>query len=122
LAFRIEGAPNGAGFAIWEKDPVDLTIGEVESDSGQDDDRGSVDEAVAWLEAFLSDGPVKASEAKSKSAKDGLRDRTLNRAKKRLRVETTQKDRCWWWSLPGKGISDDRESERVEKSSSTFRF
>lgn len=121
LAFRIEGAPNGAGFAIWEKDPVALTIGEVEADSGSEDDRGSVDEAVAWLEAFLSDGPVKASEAKSRSAKDGIRDRTLNRAKKKLKVGTTQKDRCWWWSLPGKD-GGDRESEDVEKSSSTFRF
>jgi putative DNA primase/helicase len=37
LAYRIESGPNGAGFAVWEADPVDLSIGEVESEQSGDD-------------------------------------------------------------------------------------
>jgi len=64
-------------------------------------------EAVEWLQSFLSEGPVKASEAKRQSKKDGLAEITLKRAKKKLGIETEQKDRCWWWKKPGQSIDSD---------------
>jgi hypothetical protein len=99
LAYRIESATNGAGRAKWEDGPVEITIGEVESDGGSED-RSAIEEAVEWLRAFLAEGAVKASEAKKQAGRDGVSEVTLKRAKKRLGVMAEQRERCWWWRLP----------------------
>jgi Bifunctional DNA primase/polymerase, N-terminal/AAA domain len=119
LAFRIESGPNKAGFAVWEEGTVSTTIGEVESDEGGDD-RSALQEAVDWLRAFLSEGEVQASEAKKKSRADGIAERTLKRAKKKLRVVTFQKDRSWWWKLPGDTTNNPEECEEESETSFTF--
>ncbi len=119
LAFRIQSGANKAGFAVWEEGTVSTTIGEVESDDGSDD-RSALREAVNWLRAFLSEGAVQASETKKKSRADGIKERTLDRAKKQLRVKSFQKDRFWWWQLPGETTTDAEESEEETETSFTF--
>lgn len=129
LAFRIESSDNGAGFAVWEEGTVDLTIAEVESEGGAED-RSALDEAQAWLLSFLSEGPVKASEAKRKANQDGISERTLKRAKKTMEIVTEQRDRCWWWRLPNKsqGLGsteeegDNNPQEDSEQAESSFVF
>ena len=79
---------------MWEDGTVEITIHEVESDGGGED-RSALEEAIEWLSGFLSDGPVKASEAKRQAGKDGVAERTLKRAKQRLRIIAEQKERCW---------------------------
>lgn len=109
LAYRIQSGSNGAGFAVWEEGTVDITIGEVEAD-GSDEDLSAIEEVVEWLQGFLSDGPVKASEIKSQSSKEGFSYITVKRAKKKLRIDAKQSDRAWWWSLPeGSQVQSDSE-------------
>jgi hypothetical protein len=129
LAYRIKSSDNGAGFAVWEEGTVDLTIAEVESEGGAED-RSAVDEAQAWLLSFLSEGAVKASEAKRKANQDGISERTLKRAKKTMEIVTEQRDRCWWWRLPDKwqGFKvnaeedDNNPQEESEQAESSFVF
>jgi hypothetical protein len=118
LAYRIESADNGSGRAVWEDGTVEITISEVESDGGGDD-RSAVEEAIEWLSGFLSGGPVKASEAKKQSGKDGIAERTLKRAKQRLRVTAEQKERCWWWSLPDQSLEDGPDEDNPQESGET---
>jgi len=80
LAYQIESADNGAGFAVWQEGTVDVSVGEVEAE-GAGEDRSALTEAVEWLRSFLSDGPVKAVEALRQSKKDGVTEITLKRAK-----------------------------------------
>lgn len=119
LAYRIESGPNKAGFAVWEEGTVETTIGEVESDDGSDD-RSALQEAVDWLRAFLSEGEVRAAEAKKKSRAEGISERTLKRAKKKLCIETFQKDRSHWWQLPDEPANNPEDGEAVIESSFTF--
>lgn len=114
LAYRIRSSDNGAGFAEWEEGTVDISIAEVEAD-GVGDDRSAMEEAINWLNSFLSEGPVKASEAKREANKDGITEATLKRAKKRLRVESYQRDRSHWWRLPE---GEDKVEEATDDHSS----
>jgi len=118
LAYRIESADNGAGFVVWEDGPVSITISEVESDGGGED-RSAIEEAIEWLSGFLSDGPVKASEAKKQAGRDGITERTLARAKKKLRIIAEQKERCWWWSLPDQSLEDGPDEDNPPESGET---
>ena len=106
LAYRIESATNGAGFAVWQDGTVDISIGEVEADDGGED-RSALAEACEWLRSFLAEGPVKSGEAIPQARKDGISEMTLKRAKKVVGVETEQKHRGWWWKLPGQTIGGD---------------
>jgi hypothetical protein len=61
------------------------------------------DDAVEFLRGILASGPVTAAEAKSKAAKAGISDRTLDRAKRLLGVRTHKKgfeSSAWVWELP----------------------
>jgi len=119
LAFRIVSGPNKAGFAVWEEGTVSTTISEVENDEGRDDG-SALEEAVDWLRGFLSEGEVLASEGKKKSRADGIKERTLERAKKKLRVKSYQKDRSWWWQLPGDTTNNAPGCEEDSETKFTF--
>lgn len=56
--------------------------------------------AVEFLRKFLKHGPRKAAEIKEAAAEAGFTERTLNRAKQRLGIDSSQKRREWWWELP----------------------
>ena len=122
LAYRIQSGSNGSGFAVWEEGTVEISINEVENEGGSED-RSAIEEAVEWIRGFLSDGAVKAAEAKKQAFKDGIADRTLNRAKKKLGVKTEQRERVWWWQLSEQSNSSEAPSSDVRKESgSTFTF
>jgi hypothetical protein len=125
LAYRIQSGDNGAGFAVWEEGTVDITIGEVEAD-GSDGDQSTIGEVVEWLQGFLSEGRIKASEIKKQSLKEGFSWITVKRAKKKLEVVAKQLERAWWWSLPegSQGTSNSEEigSDNPSESDSTFVF
>jgi hypothetical protein len=118
LAYRIESADNGSGRAVWEDGTVEITISEVESDGGGED-RSAVEEAIEWLSGFLSGGPVKAAEAKKQAGRDGITERTLARAKKKLRIIAEQRERCWWWSLPDQSLEDGPDEDNPQESGET---
>ena len=66
------------------------------------DNRSKFDEAVEWLRAKLEHGARRSSDLLKEAPKDGISERTLNRAKDSLKVSAHQKHptiRGWVWEL-----------------------
>ncbi len=91
LAYRIE-----QGRIQYESEPLEMSSDELLMQGTQQ----SLDIACAWLLAQLSAGPQPATNLQIAAAVEGIADRTLARAKKRLGVESTKKKDHWVWSLP----------------------
>lgn len=87
----------------WQAGTVDIDVNEamgVNADAIQDD---PIDEAVEWLRGEMFNGPVAAKDIESRADRDGIRPRTLARAKKKLGIEsgreggTGAKGRWMWF-------------------------
>jgi hypothetical protein len=57
-------------------------------------------EAADWLRERLEEGAQKASDLYRDAAERGISERTLERAKKALKVRSQQMGRAWFWVLP----------------------
>ena len=55
--------------------------------------------AKAFLLGTLADGPVKASEVRAEAERSGISEKTLNRAKKVMGIESVQRDGAWYWEV-----------------------
>lgn len=70
-------------------------------------------EAELWLQDYLTEqGAAPSKMAKADAAKAGIRERTLQRAAKRVGVATDSRGfpRVTWWQLPGASSGDSRAS------------
>jgi hypothetical protein len=101
LAFCIAGSP---GMIWWENDPVTITADEAlaKEHATKDGNHSAMSEAEAWLRDSLSCGPVKAKEIKDAARRDGIADRTLDRAANSLGVVRGPGSwgGPWVWSWP----------------------
>ena len=104
LAYTIEAAGDaGSPVVLWDAEPVTVSADDALGiDHGERRDSSALDEAVDWLHALLADGPVKAKEAKQRAEDDGIKPRTLDRAKTKLRVVAGPDEwrGPWVWRLP----------------------
>lgn len=101
LAYRLNGIPGGPAWIEWEPDPVDTTADDALAPAtGRDDDGPALGEAKAWLRGELADGPQPATDIKKQASKDGIKSRTLDRAKEALNVTSYRDGKTWWWKLP----------------------
>jgi AAA domain/Domain of unknown function (DUF3854) len=109
-AFTVEETQNGAGSLVWEAGPLP-TYAEVEAMIRgvliKPEEAGAREEARDFLREILGEGTV-WSETILKAAEDnGIKRRTLFRAKKDLRVRSGRvgapgsPDAAWYWWLPG---------------------
>ena len=101
LAFRIDGDP---ARLTWESGPVDLNAdGVLAAMAGRGGD-GTRDEAREWLRDVLSPGPQPAADVKERAGADGIKPRTLDRAKADLGVKATREGYGsagrWMWYMP----------------------
>ncbi|GIW96964.1 MAG: hypothetical protein KatS3mg111_0297 [Pirellulaceae bacterium] len=100
LAYRIEGEP---ARLVWESEPVEMTADEAlaaQAEAGANG--GGVADAVEWLGQRLSDGPKPAKDMIDEWTNgEGGSKRTLDRARKRLRVDAYRPEipGPWWWRL-----------------------
>jgi hypothetical protein len=82
-----------------------LTAAALLADRGTDEERTERDEAVEWLVAWLTDaehgGEGKAGDIIKAAAKDGIAERTLQRARRRAGVTTVKSGLRggWLWRL-----------------------
>ena len=88
----------------WDSKPVHMTANEAmaAADEAMRDRSEAMRHAKEWLRELLAGGPVTAAEAKDKAEAEGISDRTLARARKRLGV-VAEKDGYqgpWTWRLP----------------------
>lgn len=58
------------------------------------------DNAEEFLQIALANGRMKATEIQTLAEKNGIKSRTLNRAKKSIGIESEQKSGHWVWLLP----------------------
>lgn len=84
---------------VWDSNPVHLTATEaMQSEAGT----GKREEAKDWLRAKLADGAVPSNEVMDDAERNGLRRRTLMRAKEELGIESEKQGftDTWLWHLP----------------------
>jgi len=121
LSFDIR--PHGSGGALvvaWDRKPVEITADDaLDPDS---DESGSLAEAMEWLESELSGASRPAKDTKAKAKKDGIAERTLMRAKKRLLVKAEHvgfgEGSRWMWTLPDTGNPKDAKPSRPDNLAS----
>jgi hypothetical protein len=98
----------------WDSAPVTMTADEALAAEVTDGGGSALQEAVAWLQDVLADGPLKAVDAKARAAADGIAPRTLDRAKSTLNVETTRQGfgGPWVWALPARSAPSSPEERQ----------
>jgi hypothetical protein len=106
LAFQVEPrTPGEAPCVAWDPEPVTVSADEALAGRPTKGGGGAVEEAVAWLEDALAEGPEPAADIKARSRADGISPRTLDRAKAELNVVAAPDGfrGPWVWRLPKEG-------------------
>lgn len=91
------------------------SVKEVMRAEGQPDDREAMNDAMAWLSAYLNDvgGSDMAREIKKNARKAMISDSAIDRAKLKLRLKSKQqgfgKDKAAHWYLPEAWPEDDAD-------------
>jgi len=101
LAFEIIGDP---GRISWEQDPVEMTADEAIAKVNKGaSGRSAVDEAEDWLKEALANGRMPTAELTAAAKDAGISAKTLERAKKKLRVKSGPSafGEKWQCELPG---------------------
>lgn len=95
------------------------TVTDILGSRGGDDgeSRTERDEAVEWLKGYLKDngGDVTAGDAIKAAAKDGIAERTLQRARLRAKVASAKGGlrEGWRWRLNAEGDTEGAEGARL---------
>ena len=116
LAFTISGKPPALQ---WEAEPVILTADELLAmEVGGRKRQSALAEAVDWLKSFLGSGPKLANEVHASATEAGIKRRTLERAKKELKINNGPDGfgGAWVWRLPA-SASDPQDSPECASSS-----
>lgn len=106
LVFGVtSSAANGAARVEWHGesslDAADLMRAPLE-----EEEKSALEEALELLKDELSDGPMAAKQVKLNAKREGVSERTLNRAKARLKVRSTKEAYGWTWKMPKKPEKD----------------
>lgn len=93
------------GRVEWDDQPVHMTADEAFSGTAEHPDEAGtkVADAEEWLKSALANGAQTAKEIKKQAAENCITERTLERAKSRLNVVSTNKGvfgNAWFWMLP----------------------
>lgn len=92
----------------WSDKPVQMTAEEIIAAAAQSAECGPAqEEACEWLRSMLAGGEQPATELKRIAKEDGIRERTLLRAKARLAIVAHRTGfgpgGAWTWKLPDNG-------------------
>jgi hypothetical protein len=95
LAFKIS---RDTGFQ-WLGECDDISVDELLAYKSANSRDEKVREAMAFLEEILLDGKILSTEVLELAADNGISEKTLYRAKKKLGVVSDKQDGQWYWSL-----------------------
>lgn len=101
LGYSIQPATNGASHVVW--DPNVISGADLESllEQAPPGEASRLAEAIEWLKAKLSGGPVPSKNLLKDAKQDGVAEKTLRRAKDVLRAEASKNGSGGWdWKLP----------------------
>jgi putative DNA primase/helicase len=122
LAFRIEGATvaSAAGLlstsrVAWDSEVVEMTADTAMEGDTTQRSTSALDDAEDWLSDALSDGPMPAIELSELANSEGISQKTLQRARKKLGIKPAKlgMKEGWVWSLPSKmakAAEDDHQN------------
>lgn len=98
--FRVIGTDTAA-LIEWDPLPVETDADEL-LDSEHTSEHSQRIDAMGWLESRLQEGSVEARTLLEEARADGLSERTLYRAKKKLHVESKRESPtgAWQWVMP----------------------
>ena len=112
IRYHVEDDGKGRPLIAWHDEPVNVDIEEALAQHPRGDGRGRPaderDAAVAFLQSSLAHGPRPAAELIEEAREgEGITKRTLDRARKDLRVEAYRPDPkgVWFWRLPAVQIA-----------------
>ncbi len=99
LAFSIDG-PLGHPKITFEKDPVDMSAGELLADKEEKENWSCLREAEIFLKETLKTGEaISSKEIYKLASSEDIAIRTLKRAKDRMKIHIYQENRQWLWRL-----------------------
>lgn len=105
LRYKIVQREDALGPTVeYEIDPNPVTLEDLEP-TGESDQPGELDEAIAWLKETLRDGAMGAKEINRMAGEVGIAQKTLKRAKRQLGVRSERQSQgndgegTWCWSL-----------------------
>ena len=94
IGYFIGTKPTSGGIAphvLWDDAPVDLTANQaLAAASSALKDGGAMERAKEFLRELLADGPAGAEEGGETAEANGIRSRTLDRARSRLRRQSQE--------------------------------
>lgn len=110
LAFSVaSSAANGAARIEWQGGSS-LNAGELMRAPLEEEEKTALEEAMDFLKDELSDGPMAAKQVKLNARREGVSERTLNRAKARLKIRSNKEAYGWTWTMPGASDNQDGRS------------
>jgi hypothetical protein len=116
LAFTIQPIPgHDQPVVVWEANPVSLSADDaLGGDQAGAGGGTAVDEAKEWLRDALSDGARPAKDVRAAAESDGIKARTLDRAKVALHVIADREGYAskgrWMWSIPHSAPSEPKNA------------
>jgi putative DNA primase/helicase len=99
-----------ASSVAWENEPVTMTANQALAADGGREDGAALQEAVEFLRAELTGGPISRKTVKAGADANGISQATLRRAKSKLGVKAHKDGMAggWFWQLPS---AEDAQSE-----------
>ena len=92
----------------------------VRSQAPSNSRSSALSEATAFLAQLLAAGKLRQAEIEEAAKEAGHHGRTLQRAKRSLRIKSRKEPDGWWWELPEKhllqsGLFDDQERQGCQE-------
>jgi putative DNA primase/helicase len=101
LGYSIQAATNGASHVVWDQNIISGADLESLLEQAPPGEASRLAEAIDWLTAKLSAGPVPTKTLIKEAKQDGVAERTLRRAKDILRADASKNGAGGWdWKLP----------------------
>ena len=88
------------GVFVWDPNPIDLDAKDLLAVTTTVSEPGAQQEAEDFLKAELSEAPMTATEVLFHAKGAGISERTLRRAKSKLRVGSEKLADAWCWVMP----------------------
>jgi hypothetical protein len=100
IGYHIKEASNLAPFVEWDQHVVQGQDLESLLQQPAPGEGGKISEAMEWLKDKLQFGPMPSAQITRDAKKDGVAERTLDRAKSKLGVKAFRSGAHWSWWIP----------------------
>jgi putative DNA primase/helicase len=123
IGYKLEESEPGSEVsrAFWTG-PSKLTARRILAQVTDEDEQAERINAEDFLRGMLKAGETKAAEVQAAARKNSIAERTLTRAKARLRVQCRNegygKEKIWYWSLPEDHKGNEKTADDHQKQPS----